>query len=61
MMTTNDRVPDSADARPLERAGTALVVVLALLFALAAGVAPVAIAVRLLGASAAAIVPAWGP
>ena len=60
-MTTNDRVPDKAGARPLEHAGAVLVAVLALLFALAAGVAPVAIAVRLLGAGAAAIVPAWGP
>jgi hypothetical protein len=42
------------------RAGAGLVAVLALVFALAAGAAPVVIAVRLIGAGASAILPVWG-
>jgi hypothetical protein len=50
-------VPGAVRAR--DRAGSALVAVVALLFALAAGAAPVVIALRLIGAGAATILPGW--
>ena len=55
-----DPVSDPRAVRARDRAGSALVAVVALLFALAAGAAPVVIVLRLIGAGAATILPGWG-